>query len=218
MKNTILLFILSLCLSTLSRAQMNLGLKAGLNAAYFHHTNISDFPNSTEYRSAVFFHVGLLSQQSFNDNWGLQTELIYNQKGASIADVRSGFSETKVRLRLNYLSLPIMATYQAGRFQIEAGPEVSYLLSANLRTDAPNSNPGMVESLYEEKDFNLGLNAGISFLVGRRFLPGVRYHYGLSSLIDIITTDFNGEPSESMKQKNQVFQLSIAYLLNVSRQ
>lgn len=41
---------------------------------------------------------------------------------------------------------------------------------------------------------------------------------GLNSLIDILSTDINGEPSESMKQKNQAFQLSIAYLLNVPPQ
>ncbi|HEY8511621.1 MAG TPA: outer membrane beta-barrel protein, partial [Cyclobacteriaceae bacterium] len=100
------------------------GIKAGLNLS-----NITGDVEGTSMRTA--FHVGGFLNFSFSDALSLQPELLYNSVGAKMSEF---YEEEEVEVEvegtqvLNYLSIPINLIYSFGNFNVQAGPQVSFLM------------------------------------------------------------------------------------------
>lgn len=185
MKKLILLSTMAIfAISNVINAQnVDFGFKTGLN--------ISNIRGGEGARDNLFtFHIGGVAEFKVNEKFSLQPELLYSRQGAE--------SGNSVKLKLDYLSIPLMAKYYVTeKFSIEAGPQLSFLVNdkavfndrsiPNLNTDASN--------------FDFALNVGFGYNINANLFAQVRYNYSITTI------------SENPDLKNSVFQISLGYKL-----
>jgi hypothetical protein len=177
------------------------GIKAGLNASNLYINDVND-------ENARFgFHGGLYGQILSSEAFAIQPELLFSTKGSQ-ADY-GGIINSTVRFNLNYLDLPVLATFKLGpSAEIHVGPYFSYLLSANIDYSGNFGNGNEKIDRDQLKTFDYGLSGGL----GLNFGPvqvGARYNYGLVKI-----ADSNTASSLLGDSKNSLAQLYVALNLN----
>lgn len=150
MKKQILL-IASIALSTLAIAQVkpSFGIRAGVSSsgmrgdAAGNIKNIAGFTNgiiNTSQRTGFF--AGTYAAIPFNNLISVEPALYYSQKGYGLKGdytvKNAGFlgANAKARLNTQYIDLPVVIKATISGFQLFAGPQISYLIHADLHTTA----------------------------------------------------------------------------------
>jgi hypothetical protein len=131
MTKNILLFALMVWTTTLFGQQFKGGLTAGLVGSQVAGDNFSG------YKKAGLFAGGFVTL-SLSPTSSLQMELTYFQKGSRENPTEDN-NYVSYLLRVNYIELPLLYQYHAGRFVIEAGP-----------------SGGFLAGYYEEDNYNVG--------------------------------------------------------------
>ena len=208
MRSLLVFFVATISTSTAS-AQINLGVKGGLNIVSIDFASSNN--NFTQSGFRLSYHAGIYEQYNVSDKFSIRVEQLYSNKGVLFA---SSFNIPAVRtnINLNYLSLPILAKYRIwDQLSVMLGPEVSYLLSAKSRSADHRSDVGFI---YDRK-IDLGIATGLGYQVSKNVEVGVRYIHGLLDVIgDFILTDEQGNPTNiDPKSQNRTFQLSVGYRL-----
>jgi len=203
-KINLLLFIVLAAFGFSIQAQnVHFGVKGGVNFATLS-GDIEDVNSRTS------FHLGAVAEISISEKFSVQPELLYSSQGAKSEYIETFEGETfsaKEEIKVDYISIPIMAKYYVGNgFSIEAGPQVSFLTSSKFEYDY--SFGGISESGSEDyKDFTKGIDFGLGFGAGYKMDSGLnfsaRYNLGLSNI--------NDDPEDDSNIKNNVFQLSVGY-------
>lgn len=162
MKKLITLIALFYVATFATNAQ-TIHLKAG-----YAYTNVVLSPYSGFLDGKSGFTAGLVVKDlMLSENIGFQPELLYAQKGASVA----GFN-----ISFDYFSLPLLVKFPMAEsgVSILAGPEVSYL--ANTRFGGIFSYNGLFNKV------DVGLSGGLEYQVSDNLSIGGRYTYGLSNV------------------------------------
>jgi opacity protein-like surface antigen len=162
MKKLIALIALAFMATFTTNAQ-TVELKAG-----YSYTNVILSPYSGFIDGKSGFTAGLVVKDlMLSDNIGFQPELLYSQKGASVA----GFN-----ISFDYFSLPLLLKFPMAEsgVSILAGPEVSYL--ANTRFGGLFSYNGLFNKV------DVGLAGGLEYQLAENIAIGGRYTYGLSNV------------------------------------
>mgnify|MGYP006176410685 CR=1 FL=1 len=184
MKKIILVAVLALFSFVGTNAQTAFGAKAGLNVA-----NLSGDVDGN--KSLIGFNVGVFAEITLADSFYLQPELLYSTQGAKFDESTSGFSAD---LNLNYINIPIMFKYDvANRFYLEAGPQVGFLVAADL-------GDLDVKDSYESTDF--GANFGLSYGFTEKIFAQARYNIGMTNIVKDNGND---------KVSNAVMSFSLGY-------
>ncbi|MFH1050545.1 MAG: porin family protein [bacterium] len=170
------------------------GIKAGINIAKI---DGNDVPSNADSRMGLT--AGGFFVYRFGKGFGLQGEILYNQKGYVQGDSTS---------KIDYVSVPILIRYtlESGKLNpfINAGIELSY-----------NTNKGLVTPdetyVYDDiKEFDSGLafGGGIEYdLTGISYLIlDIRYVMGLSTFHDKSVHDV-----EELDIKNNVLSITLGY-------
>lgn len=199
-KILILLFVI--CLAHAASAQLSGGFKAGLNVATF---TGSDSDGSDP---RVGFHAGIYLTMDISKMISFQPELLVNSLGAKT--IESGYDELlgeyKIdgTLQLTYVSLPAIFIVKLNdNFNLQGGPQFSYLTSAKLKYDLESefiSQSGSTGAEDELKKFDMGLALGL----GAATVPvnfSLRYYMGL----------LNISSEEDLSVKNSAFMFSVGY-------
>lgn len=184
-----------------SFAQVNFGVKAGLNLATFSGDAVSD----AETKSGLV--VGGLMQYHFSPMFTLQPEVLYSMKGSEFSGggVTQTWSvnylEVPVALRLN---IPLQSGSPVSPY-IYAGPALGVLLSAEVEQKGQNANNITVDvkDQVTSTDFSLVFGAGIGFNLGGHEL-GVDFRYGLG----LGSIDDSGN---NLDVKNNVMSLTASF-------
>jgi hypothetical protein len=116
------------------------GVKAGLNLSDLTNGYVSgDLLKAPAHRLGpvfgVFYNLPLSSKLSF------QPELSYSAEGAN-QDGVIGASNSYVLVyeeKYKFLNLPLMLQYNPGRFYLEAGPQIGFLMSAKEKNNHPGT-------------------------------------------------------------------------------
>lgn len=203
MRKIILSAIMLLGIGYTAQAQKaTYGIKAGVNFA----TWGGDVDNT---KSRTGFHAGFIAEFNAAPNFSIQPELLYSQQGVRFQDSGSVAGvpyNQEVKGKFDYLTLPVLFKfYVVEGFNIYAGPQVGYLLSAKTDSDAS------VGSFYgssssddirdDSNDLDFGLTGGIGYDSPTGLFLQARYYAGLSNVNKDGDADI----------KNNVFQLSIGY-------
>jgi len=163
MKKVLFVAVIAIFSLVSVNAQTSFGAKAGLNVANL----IGDV---TDNESLIGFNAGLFVEIPLADSFYIQPELMYSTQGAKFDFPIIGSTD----LKLNYINLPIMFKYDvANRFYLEAGPQVGFLVSAEL-------DDLDVKDSYESTDF--GANFGLSYGFTEKLFAQARYNIGLSNI------------------------------------
>ncbi|NVO31400.1 porin family protein [Hymenobacter lapidiphilus] len=199
---------------TETKAQgIRLGLKGGANLS-----NLSgDLVNKDGYDYKVGFHGGLMLNVGLVDDGflSLQPEVLYSQKGYKYDSNQAfGAFRREGDVTYNYIDVPVLLKVKAGNLFFEAGPQYSYLLK--VKDESTRSLGGTVIARTEsEKDLKnvnrneFGYVAGLGFQSDSGIMLGVRYNGALTDFAKNDTYN-NGELTNA---RNQVFQVSLGYLL-----
>ena len=198
MKNRILLFA-ALIVSTLAVAQEKptFGVRGGLTStgmkgeAVNNLQNLLDFTDgmvTTSNRSGFF--AGGYVNIPVSDVFSVEPALYYSQKGY---EMRGEFNlkgvdflgaSATARLNTQYIDMPVLLKANVNGFQFFAGPQVSYLAQADLKTSAGvlgfNLLNKTMDATQQFNRWDVALTGG----VGYQFKNGVNvmaaYDHGLS--------------------------------------
>lgn len=190
MKKLFVVAALILVAFVVKAQDITFGPKLGLNA-----TNISNVDDS---KNKVSFHVGAFAEWRINEFFGVQPELIYSRQG-----FRWKESGIKVKNRVNYLNIPVLAKlYVLDELSVDLGPQLGFALNGKAVAKEDGNT-----YKYKNKDLN---TVELSWAIGlsynwEDFMFSARYNIGLSNVMD------KDKSWSDSNNKNHVFQLSVGY-------
>ncbi len=197
------LLLILIAIGSVSLAQeSSVGIKGGFNLS----TISTDEGSDKNLKPG--FHIGVFNKIALSESIALQPELLFSTKGLKINYDESLIADGETRFNTNYIDLPVYLALNVSKaFQIQFGPYVSYLISANVETDAEVFDYFQIDSNDEldRKNFNAfdyGVAAGVSFDLDPLII-GVNYSLGLNAVAR------EDEPSYDMlgDAKNSVIQI-----------
>jgi hypothetical protein len=145
------------------RGDVQFGITVGGNLSYVEDDNYYD--------SNVLggFNAGLSADYYFSRAWSLKVEARYDQKGyagGTLYDDNGNDIADNVNFRLNYVSVPVLASYHFGRnreWYIDFGPYVSFLTSAKETNDNVD-----VKSSFNNTDGGFDVAIGVKVPISPR--------------------------------------------------
>lgn len=192
MKTKLSVLIACVIFANAAMAQFDVGIKAGAN---INKVEGKTFEEAFDYG----YHLGAFARIGLNDKLGIQPEVLFNQYQTKTSNnpediwENAGSDVVNKRIKLNYLSIPIMLNYKLlGNFlSLQAGPQFGILLN-NDETLVKNG-----QNAFKSGDFSLAAGAQVKVL---KAVVSGRYVVGLNDISDIDNQD---------KWKNQAIQLSV---------
>jgi opacity protein-like surface antigen len=183
-----------------AQVQISVGPRVGVNLAKWSvdgevEEEIGDISNRTG------FVAGAVAEFRFNDNFAVQPEINFLQKGFksefAISDSILGDFSSETNVVMNYLEVPVLAkvgkSFGTTRVDLLAGPSFGYAMNGKVKskfTIGGNTEEGEEDIDFEEDEisrFDLGLQVGaaVTFNLGSAnlFIDG-RYALGFSNLND----------------------------------
>ena len=196
MKSFIVLF--TLCFPAFSSfSQIGFGIKGGWNGSWI---------NFEEKEMVMGFHVGAFTDISLSEKFRIQPELLYSTRGVVNPEY---FYPFDLSIDLDYLSIPLMANYQASqKFSLQAGPEINVLLAAKIEAYDSSRDTRPYEKI------EMGIAGGFTFELLSNLRLYARYIYGITPAFDIYFTDVNGQSlGGSGPRRNRCIQAGVSYRL-----
>ncbi len=193
MKKTLILIFSVVALSS-ARAQIQFGVKAGLNLASL--TLSSGLSSNQSIKSNADFNAGLLAYIPIASSFVFQPEVVYSGQGAKVDDTGSGSGT----INYGYINVPLLVKYahSSGLF-VETGPQIGFLISAKAKSGGQSAD---IKSNSKSTDFAWAFGVGYKIPVVNLGLD-VRYNLGLTNTL---SSSSNGTA------KNSVFQVGLFYL------
>lgn len=197
MKKTILIFSSLFLLFTFSYAQVNIGVKAGLNVA-----NVSGIEVDKSARLGI--HGGLLAEVGISKKVFFRPEALFSVKGYRYYSTDLDDKDT---ISYNYISVPLIIGFRpAENLAILLGPEFNFMTSAKIKFDESND----ISNLF--KKFDIAADLGIAYYFTRNFGAELRYSHSFGYLMELIYTDPLGNDLGTEKTgHNRVFQVGLFY-------
>lgn len=178
-----------------AQTEYTFGPKVGLNV-----TNITHSGGD----SKLSVNVGAFGEARLNDWLGLQMEILYSRQGWKDKVDIDGSNE-KVKFRVNYLNIPVMARfYVLDRLSVDLGPQLG--IGLNAKAKYKHSGTTVKDKMKDLNSVEFSFLFGLSYDLYDHFLISARYNLGLSNVFDKDTFGHNN--------KNHVFQLSLGYKFN----
>jgi opacity protein-like surface antigen len=207
-------FILSLAVlaSAAGVANAQTGIKVGLKGGFNGSTFSGADSKGSEYKAG--FAAGAFVNFGVSDNFSIQPEFLYSQKGASQDDYpyQSGTTfknDGTAKTTLGYLDVPIMLRYNIGEdgkgFFVEVGPQGSFVL--HQRSFIEDGGGKQVGSSNTSTDglnkVVLGYVGGVGYQITSGLQLGLRY---TGDFTQIAKQDMGGANIH-----NSVFQFQVGY-------
>ncbi len=145
------------------------------------------------------FSAGVYADIVIHGRWGLQPELLYNgYSGKTTGFFNNNFNGASSNVNLNYVTLPILVTFQASDvFTILVGPQYGYLVNQTSGLTFPSK-----KDVFTKNDFSILFGGHMN--LGKIGL-GLRYVVGITQL--------NNLDDNIDSWKNQGFQFYLTYKL-----
>jgi hypothetical protein len=219
MKKQILLFA-SIALSTLAIAQStpSFGIRAGLTSssmkgdAVNNLQNLLDFTNGAVTTSAhTGFFAGANASIPVSELVSIEPGLYYSQKGyemkgeLNLKGVEFLGANAKAKLTSQYIDLPVLLKLNLNGFQVFAGPQVSYLAKADLKTTAGVLGFNLLNKTMDATDqfnrWDAAVTGGIGYQFPNGFTISASYDHGLSKV----------DANQNMDSYNRSFKIGLGF-------
>ena len=191
MKKYFILLLIIGVFTSVSLAQMQLGLKAGLNIANVGGSdadNLVDEDFDISLDSKTGFEGGLFFMYQFSKMFAIQPEAYYSMKGATYTE-----DEGELTLSLDYIEVPLLfkliIPIQGSNVRpaIFIGPSVGFNTTANVKAEYDGQTILDLDLKDEttSTEFSLVFGGGVGFGVGNNEVGiEIRYILGLNSFDD----------------------------------
>ena len=193
-----LLLMGSFAISALAMAQTkpSFGIKAGITSstikgeAASNLNNLLDFTNGAiKTNSRTGFFGGGYANIPLSSNFSIEPGLYYSQKGyelkgeLNVKGLDFLGANAKAQLISNYVDMPLLLKANMNGFQVFAGPQVSYLAKADLKTTAGILGFNILNKTMDATDQFNKWDAAITGGIGYQFSNGLNisasYDHGL---------------------------------------
>lgn len=179
--------------STALWAQWSFGVKGGLNASKMKW-------EAMDPKFKIGAQVGGFATYHLNEEWSLQTELLYALQGCRFEVWESLDEKDKITAKenLHYLNIPILARFQfASGLYFELGPQVGFLLGEYQKYKDERHR------IEDTKPVDVALAGGVGYAFNEHLEWNFRYVHGFLPTRKYFTDDF--------KSMNRSMQLSLGY-------
>jgi hypothetical protein len=200
------LALLLIGLAPQAHAQVQFGVRAGLNVADFSGDDTGD----TSPR--LGFHGGVTAHYPFSPSLFVQPEVLFSQKGSVGSLDEPG--DDDITFSISYIDVPVLLGYSLPTgsnllARLYAGPQLSVKVGESIRVD----DIGVDFNLIRDTDFGVVFGGDIGARrVGTTssFGVGLRYGLGLTDIVDLSGfSDPDVVGSENVR--NRVFSVSAFY-------
>lgn len=176
MKRLSVILTCLLFLATLS-AQVNFGVRGGV-----HLNDISYDEGEIETEGRAGLVLGVFAEINLTDNFAVQPELAFMQKGYTYT--LSGLAiDEEYRILTNYIDVPVLAKLKFGDqtgFYLQAGPQFGYAVAQSIEVGGEDRGVELTDNdNYNRGEITGVVGAGISIA---SFFVDARYNLGLTSL------------------------------------
>lgn len=197
MKTKILLFLFLLSASfSFAQISPSFGVRAGILSSGIRGdapeslNNLLDFTNGmvTTADHTGFF-AGVNVNLPVSENFSVEPGIYYSQKGYDLNGNLTGKGldvigvNAKASLQTQYIDIPVLLKGNFGGLQIFAGPQVSYLTQANLKTTAGLLGFNLLNTTMDATHQLNRWDAGVTGGIGYQFENGINimasYDHGL---------------------------------------
>jgi len=213
-----LFFLSSLALSVAAMAQSNVsfGVRAGITNSNLRGNAVQSFQNILDYtggavntNSKTGFYGGGFVSIPVSEQFSVEPGITYSQKGyemkGSFGIKGTDLIGAKSQLNLNYIEIPVLAKANISGLQLFAGPQVSYLASANLHTTAGALGFNLINDRRDMKDqfnqWDVALTGGIGYQFANGFSVNAAYDHGLSKV----------KSGQSIEAYNQAVKVGVGF-------
>lgn len=188
-------------ISTFSFAQTKIsyGFRMGISSADMHGDAVQSLNNVLDFAkdyvstgSRTGFYTGTYVGIPLGNTFSIEQGLYYSQKGEqlkaslNVKGVSILGANARVQLQLNYFDIPLLLKANLGGLQLFAGPQVSYLLNADLKASAGALGFNILSyKLPVTSQFNrwdMGVTGGIGYQFNNGLNLTASYDYGLSKV------------------------------------
>lgn len=161
-----------LIMVTAASAQVNLGVKGGVNMSNFYGDELDDR------KAKVGFHIGLAADYEFMYNSAIQTGLFFTTKGAKY-EGSLGSVSGEISVNPMYLQLPVHYAYKLDvspgtRIVFHAGPYAAYGVGGKTKFKVSSGNGSAErdgENVFGDDKLLKPFDAGLGLGVGAEFGP-----------------------------------------------
>ena len=200
MKKQILL-IASIIISTLVIAQVNpsFGIRAGATSSGMRGDAVNNLKNMLDFTKGMIttadrtgFFAGGYAAFPMDNILSLEPAIYYSQKGyemkgeLGLKGIAFLGANAKANLNLQYIDIPVVIKANFGGLQLFGGPQISYLVSADLRTTAGVLGFNLLnKKLDASGQFNktdIAVTGGVGYQLTHTINIMASYDYGLSKL------------------------------------
>lgn len=167
-------------------AQTVYGFRIGANVG----TLSGTFRSEAGPASGTGLVAGSFVRYALRNDFGVQVEVLYSQKGARFEAVTLGSEPFEQTLQVTYLELPFLLTYMplpyvSLRPVLYAGGAVGFEIGEQIREQLEGFEQTQKSNVLRSPDFGLLVGADVQFSLGLLdALVGVRYTHGLRDLVD----------------------------------
>src|SRR5688500_2493748 len=187
MKKHILL-VFSIVVSTLTFAQVNIsgGIRAGISHAGMHGDAVKNLDKLLDFADGMIttgnrtgFFAGTYATIPVTDMISLEPALYYSQKGyelkgaLNVKGMEFLNANAKAQLQSHYVDMPVLLKANISGLQLFAGPQVSYLLQADLRTTAGVLGFNLLNSKMDATQQFNRWDVGVTGGIGYQFANGI---------------------------------------------
>ncbi len=217
MKKQILL-ILSVVVSTFTFAQMTpaFGVRAGLSYAGVRGDAVDNLNKLLDFTGGAIkpsnttgFFAGAYASLPVTDVISVEPALYYSQKGyelngaLNLKGVDFLGANAKAKLQLQYIDVPVLVKANFGGLQLFAGPQVSYLAHADLRSTAGilgiNLFNNTTDATAQFNKWDVAVTGGIGYQLTNGINLMASYDYGLSKM----------DVNQNVKSYNNAFKVGV---------
>ncbi len=217
MKKQILL-IITILVSTFTFAQTTpaFGVRAGVSYAGVRGDAVDNLNKLLDFTGGAIkpsnttgFFAGAYASLPVTDVISVEPGLYYSQKGyelngaLNLKGVQFLGASAKAKLQLQYIDVPVLVKANFGGLQLFAGPQVSYLAHADLRTTAGilginllNSN---TDATAQFNKWDVAVTGGIGYQLTNGVNLMASYDYGLSKM----------DANQHIKSYNNAFKVGV---------
>jgi hypothetical protein len=216
------LSVFSILLATALHAQIEFGIKTGLNvsemaAERFAPVNVGGTPQYIRNFPRKGINAGVMLSIPLTKRWSLQPEAVFSEQGATGKPQSQYLVSATEAYQYNWLNFPVLLkyTWPTGLFA-ETGPQVGLLLNAEIAqtvVGAQYTSWYNVNNQY--KSIDLGWAFGIGYLSPINLGFNLRYTLGLSNFNSIAAGE--NAPVQSGNLKNSVVQVGVFFLFGKPR-
>ena len=215
-----ILFFSALFVSALAMAQAgpSFGIRGGVTSSRMKGEAVNSLQNLIEYTNGAitsnnrtgFFGGGFVNIP-LGGPVSVEPGVFYAQKGYELngsmsvkgAEVLS--AKGQAQLTSHYIDIPLLLKAEMGGFQVFAGPQVSYLAKADLKTTAGvlgfNILNRTMDASEEFNRWDAGITGGVAYQFANGFQVMGAYDHGLSKV----------DANKQFESYNRSFKVGVGY-------